>query len=251
MPSSWILRVSVLRPHPSQRRRIHPVPAGVRKRAADQRALEFLLQPVADAALAVRERLRELAVERPLPARFGVLSTPAPRAPRALPAADRRPRCADPDAITVSQWQMFSSWRTLPGNAKAASTLHRSVGKRLGLDREIARALVQEVARERRNVLDALAQRRQSQPHDVEAVQQVLAEQALAHALLEVLVRRGDDAHRRALRRVAADAVVLAVGEHAQQPHLQVGRHVADFVEEQRAAFGLLEAPAPHAPARR
>ena len=91
-----------------------------------------------------------------------------------------------------------------------------------------------------------LAQRRQPQAHDVEAVQQVLAEEALAHALLEILVRRRDDAHVRRERRVAADAVVLAVGEHAQQAHLQVRRHVADLVEEQRAALGLLEAAAAH-----
>src|SRR4029077_904703 len=31
----------------------------------------------------------------------------------------------------------------------------------------------------------------------------------------------------------------------AQEARLQLGRHVADLVEEQRAALGLLEAPAP------
>ena len=96
-----------------------------------------------------------------------------------------------------------------------------------------------------------LAQRRQAQPHDVEPVHQVLAEQSLAHALLEILVRRRDHAHVRLERRMAADAVVLAVGQHAQQPHLQVGRHVADLVQEQRAAFGLLEAAAARRSARR
>jgi sulfide:quinone oxidoreductase len=70
---------------------------------------------------------------------------------------------------------------------------------------------------------------------------QVLAEQALADALVEILMRRRDDPHAGLLRRVTADAVILAVGEHAQEPHLEVGRHVADFVEEQRAALGLLE----------
>jgi hypothetical protein len=47
-------------------------------------------------------------------------------------------------------------------------------------------------------------------------------------------------------RLVAAHAVELPVGQHAQQPRLQVERHVADLVEEQRAAVGLLEAPAAH-----
>ena len=100
------------------------------------------------------------------------------------------------------------------------------------------------MARERTDVVRPLAQRRQAQAHDVEAMQEVLAEQSLAHALLQVLVRGRDDAHVGAQRRVAADAVVLAVRQHAQEAHLQVGGHVADLVEEQRAALGLLEAPA-------
>ena len=90
----------------------------------------------------------------------------------------------------------------------------------------------------------AFAQRRQAQADDVEAMEQVLAEQPLPHALVQVLVRRRDDAHARLQRRMAADPVVLAVRQHAQQPHLQVERHVADLVEEQRAAFGLLETSA-------
>ena len=75
-------------------------------------------------------------------------------------------------------------------------------------------------------------------------MQQVFAEQPLAHALLEILMRRGDDAYVRFQRRVAADAVILAVGQHPQQANLQVRRHVADLVQKQRAALGLLESPA-------
>ena len=40
----------------------------------------------------------------------------------------------------------------------------------------------------------------------------------------------------------AADGGELALLQHAQQPGLRLGRHVADLVEEQRAAGGLLEA---------
>ena len=43
-----------------------------------------------------------------------------------------------------------------------------------------------------------------------------------------------------------ADTVVRAVGQHPQQTRLQLGRHVADFIEKQRPALGLLEAAAPH-----
>src|SRR5205823_13230382 len=35
-------------------------------------------------------------------------------------------------AITVSQWQMFSSWRTLPGKANAASCASAASEMRLG-----------------------------------------------------------------------------------------------------------------------
>ena len=84
------------------------------------------------------------------------------------------------------------------------------------------------------------------QAHDVEPMQEIGAEFAARHFRFEILMRRRDDAHGRALHGVAADAVILAVGQHAQKAHLQVEWHVADLVEEQRAAFRLLESAAAH-----
>ena len=66
----------------------------------------------------------------------------------------------------------------------------------------------------------------------------------LRDAIFQVLVRGGDDAHVDLDRRLATDAIELALGQHAQQSRLQRQAHVADLVEEQRAAVGLLEAPA-------
>jgi hypothetical protein len=86
----------------------------------------------------------------------------------------------------------------------------------------------------------------QAQPDHVQAVVQIFAEQAVAHALFQVLVGGGDHAHVRLDRLVPADAVEVAIGQHAQQACLQVERHVADLVEEQGAVLGLLEAAAPH-----
>ena len=63
--------------------------AGVRERAADQRLLELVLEPVADVALAARERLGELAIERAAPVRSpGSALAPfrAGRAPAAGPS---------------------------------------------------------------------------------------------------------------------------------------------------------------------
>ena len=52
----------------------------------------------------------------------------------------------------------------------------------------------------------------------------------------------GDDAHVHADQFAPAYAEELALGQHPQQPRLQRQRHVADFVQKQRAAIGLLEA---------
>ncbi len=55
-------------------------------------------------------------------------------------------------------------------------------------------------------------------------------------------MRGRDDAHVGADRLAAADGGELAFLQHPQQARLRVGWHVADLVEEQRAAGGLLEA---------
>ena len=52
----------------------------------------------------------------------------------------------------------------------------------------------------------------------------------------------GDDADIGADRLAPTDAGELALLQNPQQPGLRLGRHVADFVEEQGAAGGLLEA---------
>src|SRR5207244_432487 len=61
--------------------------------------------------------------------------------------------------------------------------------------------------------------------------------------LLQVAVRRRDEPYVDADRLVAADARHLAVLDHAQQLRLQLVRHVADLVEEDGAAVGVLEEP--------
>ena len=121
----------------------------------------------------------------------------------------------------------------------------RRVGNALGLHAQLPGALLQKVAREHGHVLVPLAQRGQAQADHVEAVEQVLAEATFLDALLQVLVRGGNHAHMGLDGRVAAHPVELAVRQHAQKTRLQIKRHVADFIEEQRAALGLLEAAAP------
>ena len=70
---------------------------------------------------------------------------------------------------------------------------------------------------------------------------EVLAERPLLDLLLEVLVGRGDDPDVDLDRARRAEPLDFAFLQHAQHLGLRLGAHVADFVEEDRAAVGLLE----------
>ena len=100
-----------------------------------------------------------------------------------------------------------------------------------------------EMGDELRDVLAALAQRRHAQGHDVQPVEEVFAKQSLPDGEAQVAMCRRHDADIGAERLPASDARVFAFLQHAQKPRLRFHRHVADLVEEERAAFRLLEAP--------
>ena len=102
---------------------------------------------------------------------------------------------------------------------------------------------LEEVIGEQQQVGLPLAQRRHEDREHVQPVVQILAERPVLNRLLEILVGRGDEAHVRLQRLGAAEPLVLALLQHAQQLHLRREGDVADFVEEQRAALGQLEAP--------
>ena len=103
--------------------------------------------------------------------------------------------------------------------------------------------LLEEELHQQRQVALALAQRRDVDVEDVEAVVEVLAEQARRdHALLQVAVGRGDDAHVDAHRLVGAQRLDHPLLQHAQQLGLRGHRHLGDLVEQQRAAVRGAEA---------
>ena len=130
----------------------------------------------------------------------------------------------------------------LPGQLWRISTFSASGVDAVHLLLELAREPAHEELGQRRDVVLAVAQRRHLDRDDVEPVEQVLAELALLHHLAQVAVGRGDDAHVHAQRAGAAEPLELVLLEHAQDLRLRARAHVADFVEEQRAAVGLLEA---------
>jgi len=86
-----------------------------------------------------------------------------------------------------------------------------------------------------------LAQGGQAQVHDVEAIQKVFPEHALGDRTGQVPVRGGDDPDVDRYGPGAADAIDDAFLDGAQQFGLEPGVHFADFVQQQRAAVGLLE----------
>ena len=101
--------------------------------------------------------------------------------------------------------------------------------------------LLEEVLHQQRDVVAALAQRRQVDADDVQPIVEVLAEPALFHLLLQVDVGRGDDAHVDLDRLHAAEAHELALLHDAQQLGLRFDRDVADLVEEDAALVGEVE----------
>ena len=106
----------------------------------------------------------------------------------------------------------------------------------------LRRVAAHHVARQHHDVVAAIAQRRQVQVHDVEAVVEVLAEAAGLHLDLEVAVGGGEDADVDRLGAGVADAHHHLLLQRAQDLDLQRQRHLADLVEEQGAAVGRLEA---------
>src|SRR5439155_21436658 len=91
----------------------------------------------------------------------------------------------------------------------------------------------------------ALAQRRQVDRHDGEAVEEVLAELAGADSLGKIAIGGRDDARVDRNGRSAADAVDYFFLEYAQQLGLPAGAEVADFVEKEGAAGGGFELARP------
>jgi hypothetical protein len=76
---------------------------------------------------------------------------------------------------------------------------------------------------------------------DVQAVEKVLAEVAALDLFFEVLVGGGDDAHAHLNELGGAHRFEALLFEGAEDLGLGLEAHVADFVQEQRAAVGFLE----------
>src|SRR5438093_9602168 len=101
--------------------------------------------------------------------------------------------------------------------------------------------LGEERADQQLHVPRALAQRRQPDREHAQAIEQILAQLAVRHRLLGLAVGGRHDADVDLEFALPADPRDDPGLEHAQQAHLQLDRHLADLVEEERAALGALE----------
>src|SRR5581483_4111746 len=120
------------------------------------------------------------------------------------------------------------------------------VAQRAGGDAQDAlacrrREALEKVAGEQGDVFFAVAQRRDFDGDDAQAIVKVFAEAAFGDELFQVFVGGGDDAdvHRNFFR--AADGAHGALLERAQQLDLHGDAHLADFVEEDGAAVRAFE----------
>ena len=104
------------------------------------------------------------------------------------------------------------------------------------------RELVEEEVGELEDVGLAIAERRNEDREHVQAIEQVFAEPLADDRRFEILVGRRDQADVGLNRLRSAEPLELARLQHAQQLDLRRQIQLADFVEEQRAAFGQLEA---------
>ena len=140
------------------------------------------------------------------------------------------------------------SSRTLPGKAVGRERVRcaSSVDATCRGDRWPAAASARKCRASSGNVLAARAQRRERERHHVEPIVEVGPErarswQASTRSRLVAATTRTSTL----MRLVAADALDLALLQDAQQLGLHGQRHVADLVEEERAAARALELAAP------
>jgi hypothetical protein len=94
---------------------------------------------------------------------------------------------------------------------------------------------------EGRNVLTALAQRRQTQRHDREAVIEILAESTRVHCRQKIFVCRGDDREIHGLGARAAEAAHSAFLDDVQQLGLQRVGQERDLVEQESSTVCALK----------
>ena len=130
----------------------------------------------------------------------------------------------------------------MPGQSRCCSKCSdsRETGGSVAL--EAAIELFAEIFDEIRNIVAAIAQRRQRDGDHVDAIEEVGAKTAAGDFLVEQAIGGADHAGVQLLFFVIADAREMSVLQNVQQLGLQAGIYLGDFVEKQRAALRHFDA---------
>ena len=158
------------------------------------------------------------------------------RAERRSPPAASTPSTSGPSWSTTMLRTTLSSCRTFPGHGRVVRIARTSGSKPAKL--LPSSAAIGDEARlgDRDDVLGPRPQRRHVDRHDVQPVEEVLAEAPRPHLLGRIAVGRADDAHVDRDRPRRADRLDRRGLQEAQELGLQRQVHLADLVEEQRPA---------------
>ena len=113
--------------------------------------------------------------------------------------------------------------------------------QRFHFSAELLSGFCEKVARQQADIHPAIGESGQVNSDHVESMVEVLPKRTGCNQCFEVLMRSGDDTHIHMHRFTPADSIERAIGKHAQQASLGVGRHIADLVEKQGAPIGLFE----------
>src|SRR5216684_1088076 len=98
---------------------------------------------------------------------------------------------------------------------------------------------------QQRNIFTPFPQWRQIDRYDIQPIIKVLSEGPIFYHLFEIRTGGRDNTHVDLDGTVATNPLELPLLQYAQQFDLERNRHVADFIEENRAAIGLLESADP------
>src|SRR6266536_965953 len=107
------------------------------------------------------------------------------------------------------------------------------------------RITIDKIIYEQRNILFAVAQRRQFDRKNIEQVVKIIAKGTVRDSRLQITIRRRDNADISAQNFRAAHAFKLAFLQNAQQCDLRLHWQISYFVEKNRAAFRQFESTQP------
>ena len=92
------------------------------------------------------------------------------------------------------------------------------------------------------NIVFSFVQRRNFNGKHIETIEQIAPESSGSDGRRQVMISSGNHSDVRPYRFCSADTFEFALLKHTQQRMLGIGGKIADFIEEDRAAFGDFEA---------